>query len=717
MPRDTSIKITGRVRRVTFHNPENAYSVARIVDRQGHEITLVGRMPGLNDGQDIEVTGRQVLHPKFGPQVEVDQCRLLPPSGDEGVRRYLSSGIIKGVGEVLAGRIMDQLGSDALQIIVNEPDRLAKVSGIGKKKAKSISQAVASHQSLQEVMVFLQGHGVGVTTALRIYREYGAGALGVLQNEPHRLAQDIRGIGFATADAIAAKLGLPQDHPTRLDAGLVYSLRQALDQGHVFLPRGELLAEAGKLLGFAPQDLEPALNRLHLAGRVTREEAGDQENIYLVGMHDLEQRAAESLARLAGGAGILTPPRAQKAVQWVASQLSVQPSPAQARALQTLLTSSLGVLTGGPGTGKTTLVRALITIAQRMGLEVALAAPTGRAAKRLAETSGLEAATIHRLLEFSPKENRFLRGPEKPLEADLLVVDESSMIDTWLLCHLAEAVGGGSSLILVGDADQLPSVGPGLVLQQIIGSSAAKVAELKEIFRQDQAGLIVRNAHRVLAGQMPILPPDPGQSDFAFLAQPEPARAAETAVQLAAADLPQSLGLDPLSQIQVLAPMHRGLMGCANLNRLLRARLNPSAGETVGLAVGDKVMQVRNNYDLEVFNGDLGLVAAQEEDGLLVDFAGRRVKYARVDMDDLTLAYAVTIHKSQGSEYPAVVLVLGDEHFIMLNRPLLYTALTRGKRMVAVVGSPKALRRAVSNDQPTMRHASLDRRLRRALGR
>ncbi len=709
-------QLEGRVVRITFQNPDNGYTVAKVqVQGKSGLVPVVGRMPGVVEGQEVVLRGREVLHPKFGAQFEVEQVEVRPPSDEEGVRRYLASGLIKGVGPKLAQRLVDHLGPQALEVILEQPEKIQEVPGIGRKRASSIARAVASHGELRELMVFLQAHGVPASTALRIHRRYGAGALGIVKNTPHRLAADMDRVGFATADQIAAKLGIARDHPERLAAGLEYTLTRARDEGHVYLPYEELITGAAQILRVERGLLGPAFAELLARGRIVVEDdqGGEGERpVYLAPMHVLETRAARALARLAATPGILSPRRARKAVEWVAGQLALRPSPAQGRALEKLLISGLSVLTGGPGTGKTTLVRALVTIAGRLKLRLALAAPTGRAAKRLQESTGLPAATLHRLLEYSPQENRFQRRADRPLEADLVVVDESSMLDTWLCAHLAEALGPGARLVLVGDADQLPSVGAGLVLRQVIKSGVAQVAELKEIFRQDQAGLLVANAHRILRGEMPVLPSRGDErSDFYFIREPEPQQAARRIEELVCRRLPRHFGVDPVRDIQVLAPMHRGPLGCQNLNQLLRRGLNPRARDSEGFQVGDKVMQVRNNYDLEVFNGDLGFVVETGEGVCRVSLGGRVLEYGPVDMEDLVLAYAVTVHKSQGSEYPVVVMALGTEHFVMLNRPLLYTGVTRGKRLVVLVGSQRALRRAVATADPTRRYAGLDRRL------
>ena len=717
MSKPGSTQINGRVIRITYQNQENGWTVAKLEakGRPGH-LAVVGKMPGLAEGQMVELKGREILHPKFGPQVEVESYQVKPPSDEQGIERYLASGLIKGVGPKLAQRIVDKLGLDALEIIAGSPEELAKVKGIGHKTAKGISQAVRSQARLREVMVLLQGHGVSASMALRIHRQYGDGAPGVVKNEPHRLAADIHGIGFATADQIAAKLGISHDHPSRLEAGLLYVLRQGLQEGHTCLPYDTLLDNTSQLLRIERGLLGPAYAEMTRRQRIVSEESDGLKMIYLAEWLNLENRVAKAMAAKVGREGILAGARVKGALTWVADKLSVRLSPSQGKAMHTLLTSRACVLTGGPGTGKTTLIRSLITIALRMGLKIALAAPTGRAAKRMYESTGQEALTLHRMLEYSPKDNRFTRDAKRPLDADLVVVDESSMIDIWLMAHLAEAVGSKACLVLVGDADQLPSVGPGLVLRQLISCGRIPVARLTEIFRQDSAGLIVKNAHRILHGSMPVLPrgePNPG-ADFFMIPEENPELACAKLVDLISTNLPKSFNLDPMNQIQVLSPMRRGWLGCNRLNQELQNRLNPNPKAGEGrIGPGDKVMQIRNNYDLDVFNGDLGLVSSLDRDGggCVVAMGERLVSYNQQEMEDLTLAYAVTIHKSQGSEYPAVVVALGQEHFIMLNQPLLYTAVTRGKSLVVIVGHPSALAKAVKTADPNRRHALLDKKL------
>jgi exodeoxyribonuclease V alpha subunit len=711
-------RLVAQVVRIIYQNQENGYTVAKAEVKGRPGLTaLVGSLPGVSEGQELGLFGREVNHPKFGPQIEVLSFEIRPPSDAEGVKRYLGSGLIKGVGPKTAERIVETLGADAIEIITKRPKKLTQVSGIGKKKAASIANSLKDHERYQELMIYLQGHGVPASTSLRIFKQYGAGSLGLVKTEPHRLASDMRGIGFAKADQIAAKVGIAADHPTRLKAGLEYTLAKARDEGHVFLPYEDLMEAAADLLRVERALLGPPFARLHNERRIRLDETKEYKAVYLTPMFHLEQITAKGLHRISRHKGMLEPHRVDKALEWVSSQLAVKPSKGQGEALKTLLTSGLGVLTGGPGTGKTTMLRALVTIARRMKIPLALAAPTGRAAKRLSEATGLEALTIHRLLEYSPKDNSFVRNSSRPLQCGLLVIDESSMIDLWLMAHLTEALDEGARLILVGDADQLPSVGAGLVFKQVINSGLVPVARLLEIFRQSSAGLIVQNAHRILHGETPLLPPDGSDADFYFIEEKDSNKAADIVRRLVTQRLPQRFGCDPVNEVQVLSPMHKGALGCTALNQSLRQALNPNAGTGAGaggFAPGDKVMQVRNNYDLDVYNGDMGLVASAAGDGCAVRYADQAVAYAPNEVDDLTLAYAVTVHKSQGSEYPAVVLALGMEHYVLLNRPLLYTAVTRGKKLVVIVGHGGALKRAVMHDEPTRRHARLDVRLRDA---
>ena len=696
-------ELTGKVLRITFQNQENGYVVARLqADKELH--TIIGRIPDIHVGQLLEVKGTIGRHPKFGAQFEVKEYKVIPPQGADGIAGYLGSGLIKGIGPRLAQRIVDALGEQALDIVQNQPEKLAAVSGIGNKKAAKITEAVRSHGELREFMVFLQAHGLAASTSLRIWRHYGPGSLEVLKTEPHRLAQDMHGIGFITADRIARQIGLPAQHPSRIQAGLLYALGQAQEEGNTCLPQNLLLQEATSLLQIDHALLADEVAHLLQQEKIVREDGRPDKPVYLTVTQVMESASARMLAALHNRPGILGAERISNAINWVADTLHLQLSPSQQQALQTLLEAGLGVLTGGPGTGKTTLVMAVITIAKRMGLKVALAAPTGRAAKRLSESCGHEAGTLHRLLEY--KEGRFLRNRDNSLDYGLVVVDESSMLDTWMIYSLLSALGSGSRLLLVGDVAQLPSIGPGMVLRQIIESGVARVGLLQEIFRQQEAGLIVANAHRVLHGGLPKSNNEKG-GDFFLFSHENPEKALQFTVELIIKHL--SANFDIAQDVQVLAPMHRGTLGCANLNRILRQEINPGKDEI--LRVGDKVIQVRNNYDLEVFNGDIGFVESRRDNEWQVRMGERLISYTLAQLDDLSLAYAITVHKSQGSEYPVVVVLLAQEHHILLNRSLLYTALTRGRQMVVLVGHPYAIQKAIKNQESNMRHTGLDWRI------
>ncbi len=701
-------EIQGRVLRITFHNPETGYMVARL--KSGKIIhTITGRLPDVHVGQDLKISGKIVEHAKFGRQLEVGQYEVITPQDMQGIIGYLGSGLIKGIGPKTASRIVEHLGHNTLEIIQNTPEMLCAVPGIGKKTAARITQGVRSHGDLREFMVFLQNHGLAVSTSLRIWRHYGPDALQILKTEPHRLAQDMRGIGFMTADRIARQIGLPFDHPSRLQAGLLHVLFTAQEEGHTCLPKAVLLEQASHLLDMPENTLQPVLAGLDVAF----EPEHPLHLTYLTPLRIQENSIARNLLVLQRRPGLLAHERIDKAIDWAEQTLGFSLSPSQHKALQSLLGAGLGVLSGGPGTGKTTLVRAIITIAQRMGIMVALAAPTGRAAKRLGESCQHEASTLHRLLEY--KDGRFMRGRDNPLTYGLVVVDETSMLDTWMAANLLNAIGPATRLLLVGDVAQLPSVGPGLVLQQIIESQVAVVAYLQEIFRQQEASLIVANAHRVLHGLMPQTSNEKN-GDFFFFPQTDPQKAASLIVDLVTRRLPRSLALNPIEDMQVLSPMHRGGLGCSQLNLLLRQEINPSKQQTESnIRVGDKVIQVRNNYDLEVFNGDIGLVETQKEGVWQVRMGDKLVSYSLAQLDDLNLAYAITVHKAQGSEYPVVVVALGQEHHILLNRSLLYTALTRGRKLVIVVGHPHALQKAVNNQESSQRFAGLTWRISKLL--
>ena len=714
--------VEGRVVHFLFSDEESGFCVARLAAPDGARFTAVGILLGIRVGDELRLAGRWVDHPRFGEQLQVDSFVTSDPKTLHGMRKFLGSGRIRGLGPTMAARIVDAFGLDTLEVLDNHPKRLLQVKGIGRSTLEKIRAAWQEQRGLQRVMVFLGGHGVGPGIALRVHRRFGASAVDAVRDNPYRLAEEVSGVGFLTADRIARSLGVEADDPQRISAGLLYALERAGDDGHVFLPRSRLVATAAGLLEVAEETLGPVVDGL---GRresvVLRPRSPDGEDdpaVYLPWMERAERTVARRIRDLlavpAGGPEV----HVARALRWFEGRTGLSLAASQRRALEQGLTAKVVVVTGGPGTGKTTLVRGLTDILAAKDAQVLLAAPTGRAAKRLAEATGQESRTVHRLLEFNPGTRTFTRCREHPLEADLVVVDESSMLDVELAASLLDAVPPAARLVLVGDADQLPSVGPGNVLADLIASGAAPVVRLDEVFRQAARSLIVRNAHRVNRGEMPLLPQGDDLHDFYVIDRDDPNEAADLVVDLAARRIPARFGLDPITDLQVIAPMHRGELGVASLNERLQTVLTPAGAELSfgarSFRVGDKVMQVRNNYDLDLFNGDIGRVVSidREERELVAVFDGRSVLIPHDALDDLVVAYACTIHKAQGSEYPAVVIALHHQHHLMLQRNLLYTAITRGRRLVVVVGSRRALRRAVRNATVHRRHTLLADRLR-----
>ena len=703
---------TGLVRRITFHNPDNGYTIAQVEpetkEKKAPEgITVVGVMTGIAEGQTVEVTGAWEDHPKYGRQLKVESCRAVFPTTEEGIRRFLSSGLVKGVGKKFAERIVAQFGRDTLKVLDEEPRRLLEVSGLGRKRAGMLARAWSGQRRMRDAMVFLQSHGVGSAAAVKIFRKYEQESIAKVSENPYRLQRDIDGIGFVTADAVASQLGIARDAPQRIQAGIGYLLESAAGEGHVFLPQAEVVEKGSELLQVGAELFPAALEALEEDRQIVR----DQERCFLPYLYHSEVKVAASLERLlrSEGAGA-------EFGEDPATELDLSPS--QRRAVETALREKVMVLTGGPGTGKTTVTRVILRHFEKAGLRVALCSPTGRAAKRLAEATGREAKTIHRLLEFMPAEGRFRRGRNDPVEADAVIVDETSMIDVPLMHALLRALSSQVRLLLVGDADQLPSVGPGNVMGDIISSRRVPVALLTEIHRQERRSRIVVNAHRINAGDWPELSNN-RDGDFFFLEEEDPPEAAALISDLVGRRLPAHGGYDPVGDIQVLSPMYRGETGAINLNRLLQQRLNP--GGTVcrkgerELRVGDKVLQVRNNYERAVFNGDLGRILAFDagEGSIRVRFdSGVSGEYGANSLDEIVPAYAISVHRAQGSEFPVVVLPLTTQHYPMLQRNLLYTAITRARSLLVVVGGRRALGRAISNNEVARRYTALGERLR-----
>ena len=716
--------LSGVVERVVFHNPENGFAVMRVrVRGRGQPVAVVGRLPVVSQGETIQASGAWRNDPSHGLQFQAQRLAVSPPDSLEGMRRYLGSGRVQGVGPKMARRLVKAFGEDVFEVIENEPERLTEVPGIGPKRAKSLSEGFADQKAVRDIMVFLQTHGLGSSRAARIYRTYGADAATLLTEDPYRLARDIRGIGFRIADSIGASLGKDREGLPRARAGLGYTLEQARGAGHCGLPRSVLLEQAQELLKIPEEILVTALaDELH-AGRLVATRLGGEEAIFLPLLLSAERAIARRLGELIRA----DPPPwadidAAKALVWVEKRLDVTLAPTQRAAVETSLRSRVAVITGGPGVGKTTLVNAVLRILRTRDVRCVLCAPTGRAAKRLGESTGHTAKTIHRLLEIDPSNGTFRRGRLRPIDCGLLVVDEASMVDVELMAALLQALPAEGSLLLIGDADQLPSVGPGQVLRDLIDSGALPVARLREIFRQADNSRIVRNAHRVNRGYLPELEPVQGElSDFYFVPAEDAEDAQKKIVRIVKGRIPMRFGLDPVRDVQVLSPMNRGPLGARALNATLQEVLNPApkSGAVEVERFGwkyralDKVMQTENDYGREVFNGDLGRVVSIDpgEQKMTIEFDGRPISYPFPDLDRVMLAYAVTVHKSQGSEYPAVVIPITTHHYVMLRRNLLYTAITRGRLVVVIVGQKWALQKAVEEASDLRRYSTLREQL------
>jgi len=731
--------LAGSIERVTFHNAENGFCVLRVKARGHRElVTVVGHAAEISAGEWVTLSGSWVNDREHGQQFRASFLRSSAPTSAEGIEKYLGSGMIRGIGPIYASKLVSAFGAAVFEVIEQEPERLREVPGIGKVRAGRIARAWADQKVVREIMVFLHSHGVGTARAVRIFKTYGNNAVQVMAENPYRLARDIRGIGFRTADAIAARLGIEPAAMIRLRAGINYALLEASGEGHCGLPTAELLKLAGELLAVERQDetgasrrepLEPALIQTALElelseGSVVADTLMGEPAIVLAHLHRDERRIAEALQDLAVGVPPWGAIEAGKAIRWVEQRLGLELAASQKAAVEQALASKLLVITGGPGVGKTTLINAILRILAAKKLRIQLCAPTGRAAKRMAEATGLEAKTIHRLLEFDPQAYGFRRHAELPLECDLLVVDESSMVDVPLMASLLAAIPPEAGLLMVGDVDQLPSVGPGQVLADAIASGAVAVARLTEVFRQAASSRIITTAHAINAGTIPDLrsPPEGESSDFYFLPAETPEQAVALILKVVGERIPARFGFDPVREVQVLCPMARGGCGSRSLNIELQKLLNPDPAEQVErfgwrFAPGDKVMQIANDYEKEVFNGDVGTIDAIDSDNseLSVLFStseagtigSRSVVYGWGELDHLVPAYACTIHKSQGSEYPAVVIPLLTQHYAMLQRNLVYTGLTRGKRLVVLVGQKKALAMAVKNHLGRRRYTKL----------
>lgn len=723
--RSTMATLEATLERITFQNEQNGYTVARVTPHgKNYTVTVIGKLVGVQVGESLELEGRWVDHPEHGRQFEIERYRNLLPATVEGIRRYLGSGLIKGVGPVTAKRIAETFGIYTLHVIDNEPHRLREVPGLGAKRVERIIRAWEEQQQIKQIMLFLQELQISPGLAVRIYKQYGDQSISIIQTTPYRLADEIYGIGFLTADQIASAMGIPHDSPQRIGAGLRYTLSQATDDGHCYLPWDELVEQGSKLLEVDQALVAATLDAISITHEVHVETWDGQRLVYLLPFARAEHGVAEQLRELMRApsaiASFYREANWPRVFAFLADKRGIALTEKQQEAVKMALTNKVSILTGGPGTGKTLTTRTIIQALEQRGEKFLLASPTGRAAKRLSEATGAPASTIHRLLEFAPGlGTQFKRNLDNPLDATMVIVDEVSMLDILLANHLLKAIPRNAHLLLVGDADQLPSVGPGRVLRDCLDSLAIPSVHLDEIFRQASGSAIINNAHRINTGEMPIWQ---GANDFFFFPRAQAEPCAELTVELVAQRIPRRFGLDPVRDIQVLSPTHRGPAGVANLNVLLQNALNPPRpgraeyrmGATT-FRLGDRVLQMRNNYDLEVYNGDIGeVVAIDTVDQLLtVRYDGERdVAYDFGLLDELTLAYAISVHKAQGAEYPCVVLPLLMQHYALLQRNLLYTAVTRAKQLVVLAGDQRAIETAVANSTVDERYTGLARRLR-----
>jgi exodeoxyribonuclease V alpha subunit len=720
------VHLQGQIERITYNNEENGYTIARVkVYGQKDLVTVVGNFMSPMAGEILKMTGEWANHPQYGEQFKVVQYKTTVPASVYGIEKYLGSGLIKGIGPIMAKRMVKQFGEQTLEVIDIDIKKLVEVDGIGKKRIGMIKKAWEDQKEIREVMVFLQAHGVSSGYATKIFKQYGNNSIGVVRENPYRLATDVFGIGFITADRIAEKLGFAKDSEVRAEAGILYVLNQLSDEGHVYYPYEPLVEKCKEILQVAREVIVRAFGTIALDKRIIIEDLNDsvdefRENnkaVYLAKYHLSETSIATRLKNLINTPKFIREINTGKALQWVQKQLSITLAEKQIAAITCAIKNKVMVITGGPGTGKTTIINAILKVFSGLGIKAMLAAPTGRASKRMSEATGHEAKTIHRMLEYSMQKGGFQKDDKDTLDCDLLVVDEASMIDTILMHHLLKAIPPHATFIVVGDVNQLPSVGAGNVLKDVMQSGAVPVVELNEIFRQAKESLIIVNAHKINNGIIPPLKGAQPKDDFYFIEQENPEEVLQIIVELVKKRIPHRFGFNAADDIQVLTPMHKGVVGTNNLNVELQKALNPSREGIMrgnrDLRVNDKVMQIRNNYDKEVFNGDIGRITSikQEEQEVTILFDGREVSYDYSELDEIVLAYAVSVHKSQGSEYPAVIIPLLTQHYVLLQRSLIYTAVTRGRELVVIVGMKKALAIGVKNDRTRKRFTYLRWRL------
>jgi len=717
--------LEGQIERITYTNEDNGFTIARLkVYGRPNLVTVVGNLMAPTPGEILKLKGEWANHPKYGEQFKIVQYKTTLPASVYGIQKYLGSGLIKRIGPVMAKRIVNKFGEQTLDIIEDESDKLEQVAGIGRKRIKMIRKAWDEQKEIRDVMLFLQGHGVSSGYATKIFKQYGNRSIQVVKGNPYRLATDIFGIGFVTADHIAERLGFDKSSELRAEAGILYVLHQLADEGNVYYPYEPLLSKCQEILGVEGGIIVKAIAAIAIDRKIVIEniievtgELKENRGVYLAKFHVTETGIAKRIKALIDAPKSIRSFDSSKAASWVQERLSIDLAENQVQALRSAEENKVLVITGGPGTGKTTIINALLKIFSGLKVRIMLAAPTGRAAKRMSEATGYEAKTIHRLLEYSIQKGGFQKDDEKPLDCDLIIVDEASMIDTILMYYLLKAIPLKATFILVGDINQLPSVGAGNVLRDIIASDVIPVVRLNEIFRQAKESQIIVNAHKINNGIVPSFTPSGPRDDFYFIEQEDPENVLRIILELVSDRVPRRFGFDPVDDIQVLSPMHKGTVGTGNLNielqRWLNLRKDGVTRGNMAFRTGDKVMQIKNNYDKEVFNGDIGRIARVDPESRQVDisFDGRNVPYDFTDLDEIVLAYAVSVHKSQGSEYPAIILPLLTQHYMLLQRNLIYTAVTRGKRLVILIGTRKALAIGVKNDKTRKRYTFLEQRL------
>jgi exodeoxyribonuclease V alpha subunit len=713
--------LKGLIERVTYHNPENGFAVLKVVVKGRQDlVTVVGSTTSVTAGEHVEAMGKWVVDREHGQQFKADELKTTHPASAEGIEKYLASGAIRSIGPKIAAKIVNVYKERTLEVFDASPDFLLHIKGIGQERVKRIRQSWQEQKEVRKIMLFLTEHGITSGRAVRIYRTYGQESIARIKENPYQLAEDIRGIGFKTADELAAKLGIDCNGPYRARAAVRYTLQELAGDGHVGYPETGVVEHTTRLVQIDQGIVEDAVKSAVAEKAVIRENIEGEAWLYLAALHRAEVGLAESVHRVISATPHPMPViDIEKAIAWVEGRLGIQLALGQKEAIRQACQQKMLVITGGPGVGKTTLVRSILEVFRAKGMKCVLAAPTGRAAKRLAETTGQTAKTIHRLLEFDPVSGDFKRNQQNPLEGDLFVFDEVSMVDVVLGHQVLRSIPSTACVILVGDVDQLPSVGPGTVLADLITSGVVPVVRLTEIFRQAAESEIVTAAYAINQGRMPELKAPEGLVDFYFIESAEPEAIQDLIVRLVKERIPKRFGFDPKTDIQVLSPMNRSVLGARNLNQVLQEALNPSSGgpeiQRFGwtFRLGDRVIQTENDYNRDVFNGDLGIIEKinRIEQEMVVNFEGRQVEYDFGDLDELSLAYVLSIHKSQGSEFPCVVIPVHTQHYMMLQRNLLYTAVTRGKKLVVLVGTKKALGLAVRRQDTTRRYTALKRRL------